>query len=554
VAAALALVLLGLTKQELDQIPTEAELIAGAHGLPTFNEDLFAGSGRCTLCHETNGDALLDDHGNDVSPTSNWSSTMMANAFRDPLFQAKIETEIARHPQLQAVIEDECLTCHAPMARTEALYDGAEMYSLAEARESNLAQDGVSCTLCHQIQPANLGTLASFSGHYEIHDTRDIFGPYDDVDPTTMQQAVNYTPQFGEHMLGSTLCATCHTLFTPFIDDEGMVGGEFPEQVPYFEWLNSVYASGPEAQSCQECHMPILDEAIQISTRPSDVPERSPFFQHHFVGGNAFMVRLIRDNAEDLGARAQFNDFTKTIERTVIQLQTQTASVEFVEVIETDPIEAIVEVSNHSGHKFPTGYPARRAWLRVRAIDALDEVIFDSGAWTASGEVVGIDAEYEPHHDVISAPGEVQIYEMVAGDVNGEPTLTLLRMAQALKDNRLPPRGYTSSGPSTEVTAIAGLASSDPNFNIAGATEGSGTDRVTYMIPFGGAPTPIRLEAYLVYQSVPPRFAADLFTEDLPAVQTFRAMYEAADNTPIPVAVALWPPPAPIAVTGLILE
>ena len=44
-----------------------------------------------------------------------------------------------------------------------------------------LAHDGVSCTLCHQIQPANLGQPSSFTGRFDIAPTREIFGPYDDV-------------------------------------------------------------------------------------------------------------------------------------------------------------------------------------------------------------------------------------------------------------------------------------------------------------------------------------------------------------------------------------
>ncbi|MEZ4765321.1 MAG: hypothetical protein R3C26_19700 [Calditrichia bacterium] len=39
---------------------------------------------------------------------------MMANA-KDPLFRAKVSAEVAENPALQAVIEDKCTTCHAPI-------------------------------------------------------------------------------------------------------------------------------------------------------------------------------------------------------------------------------------------------------------------------------------------------------------------------------------------------------------------------------------------------------------------------------------------------------
>src|SRR5690606_40075326 len=59
-----------------------------------------------------------------------------------------------------------------------------------------------------------------------------------------------------------------------------------------------------------------------------------------------------------------------------------------------------------SGHKFPTGFPSRRAWLHVTLTDAAGEVVFESGAWTEEGKVVGDDhdadpARYEPHHALI---------------------------------------------------------------------------------------------------------------------------------------------------------
>jgi hypothetical protein len=56
---------------------------------------------------------------------------MMASAARDPVWQAKVASETARTPALAAL-------------------------------------DGVSCTLCHQIEPDNLGEKAGFSGGYTI--------------------------------------------------------------------------------------------------------------------------------------------------------------------------------------------------------------------------------------------------------------------------------------------------------------------------------------------------------------------------------------------------
>ena len=50
----------------------------------TFTSYHFSGSGNCSMCH--NG--LTDAEGKDVSIETAWSSTMMANAAKDPLWPA----------------------------------------------------------------------------------------------------------------------------------------------------------------------------------------------------------------------------------------------------------------------------------------------------------------------------------------------------------------------------------------------------------------------------------------------------------------------------------
>ena len=81
--------------------------------LTTFETDDFSGSGICAMCHSS----LTDEAGNDVSNDAQWRSTMMANAAKDPLWQAKISSEVDRNPQVQSIIEDKCSRCHMGMAR-----------------------------------------------------------------------------------------------------------------------------------------------------------------------------------------------------------------------------------------------------------------------------------------------------------------------------------------------------------------------------------------------------------------------------------------------------
>ena len=500
--------------------------------LPLDISSLFAGSGRCAVCHVTDGSALMDSRGLDLSLSTDWRSTMMANAFRDPYWQAKVESEVNAFPALKAVIEDKCNTCHAPMGRTQAIFDGAVGYNLNEARENPLARDGVSCTLCHQIRASNLGEEDSFSGGYTIDDSRTIFGPYINVMDGAMRATVNYTSVFGEHLNSAELCAVCHTLYTPFVDDMGNIAGTFPEQVPYWEWRSSVYPA--EGTTCQTCHLPRLEEPITISSIPPGLNPQSPFGQHYFVGGNAFMQQILKDEGDDIGVTAEEVQFDTTIARTLLQLRgaaalsTETASSD-------NTVRLDVTVENLAGHKFPTGFPSRRVWLHVVVTNEAGQTVFESGRADDEGRIVGLEAGLELHHDIISGENQVQIYESRMMDVNGELTFTLLRGADYIKDNRLPPKGFTSNAERYTDMAVQGDALDDPNFNRSGGVEGSGKDNVTYQIDVTGETGTLTAVVELLYQAINPAFIDDLDTHETPAVDRFMDYYVDADKTPVVV-------------------
>ena len=140
------------------------------NGLAFFATENFVGSSRCAVCHEL----LTDSKGNDMSISGHWRSTMMANAAKDPLWQAKVSSEVKRNPALKKVIEVKCATCHMPMAWTQAYKDGEEQLVLDKGFLSpkndlhGAAMDGVSCSLCHQIRDEDLGRKKSFSGKFVI--------------------------------------------------------------------------------------------------------------------------------------------------------------------------------------------------------------------------------------------------------------------------------------------------------------------------------------------------------------------------------------------------
>jgi hypothetical protein len=186
-----------------------------------------------------------------------------------------------------------------------------------------------------------------------------------------------------------------------------------------------------------------------------------------------------------------------------------------------------VEVDNLTGHKFPTGHPYRRAWLHVRVSDTAGRAVFESGGADAEGRIRGLKGDHTDHHDVITQPEQVQIYESVMGDAAGKVTHALLKGTTYLKDNRLPPHGFRPNGPDQAQTAIRGNAAQDQNFNAGG----SGRDEVTYRIAIKSADALVA-EVELLYQSVPPETVATLLKGRGPAAKEFKKLYSSANKTP----------------------
>jgi hypothetical protein len=126
--------------------------------LAGFTTPLFSGAGNCAFCHDPWNARRAGQPGETAVLASDWRATMMAHAFKDPLWRAVMEAEVSDHPKLKSFIENKCQTCHAPLARSQAHADGTNELSFAAAVASPLANEGVGCTLCHQIQPGNFGT------------------------------------------------------------------------------------------------------------------------------------------------------------------------------------------------------------------------------------------------------------------------------------------------------------------------------------------------------------------------------------------------------------
>ena len=517
-----------IAAQPFEGLPLSTE--AGTH---------FAGSGTCTACHT----GMTDGTGEDVSIDSTWRSTMMANAARDPYWQAAVQAEVAATPGLTGVIEDKCSTCHMPMARTTDSFTGAPGtifdtgYTDPTSALHSLAMDAVSCTTCHQIADTNLGTVESFSGGFSIDPDlplgeRALYGPFPVTMPAyqMMRSATGYVPVESPHIQESAVCATCHTLATPYVDATGAVVGTFPEQMPFLE-----LAASTVTRSCQDCHMPEAAGNVVVSVVGPQV-ERSNFSRHLFVGGNDYMMSIMSTFGEEMGLTASSDHVAGTRQRITDQLTGSTATVTLgAPGWEGDVVTVPVQIAAATGHKFPTGFPSRRAWLHVTVTDAAGSTVFESGAWTPDGAITANDndadpATYEPHYETVTDPGQVQIYETILLTTDGDVTTTLLRGATYAKDNRLLPAGFDKQAVPADI-AVHGAALTDPDFT-------GGGDVVDYRIDTAGFEGPFRVEAVLLYQSIGYRWADNLPAGAGEEIDTFLDYYRAVPNLPVEVAAA----------------
>jgi Cytochrome c554 and c-prime len=506
---------------------------------PPASPASFAVGADCLACH--NG--LITPSGEDVSIGTAWQASMMAHSARDPYWQAAVRREIIDHPERAAEIQQECAACHMPMAVRTGPVDvfalAADATPAGRTDRAALARDGVSCTVCHQIQPDGLGAEATTNGRFRVlagGDEPPIFGPHP-IEPglaRVMHSSSRFRPAEGRHVQSSALCASCHTLTTHALGAGGAVVGTLPEQMPYAEWQRSVYAGGAggssrDARTCQDCHMPAVTEPTPIASVLGE--PRPDLSRHTFVGANAFMLRMLDRHRDALGVEAPSPALADAARRAERLLTTATATIAIGLVGEEgDTVIADVTVSNLAGHKLPTGYPSRRVWIELTATDAAGRVVFSSGALSADGRIAGNDADasptgIEPHHDEIARAEDVQIYEAAMVDTAGVATTGLLSGVRYAKDNRLLPRGFDPAGAPPEI-AVHGAASADPTFT-------GGSDRVRYRIAGLGrvdrlARGPYRLEAVLRYQPIAWRWARNLAAYDAPETRRFVGFYEAA--------------------------
>lgn len=448
-------------------------------------------SNDCIACHAGFGPA---DPFTMTDIFNTWNATIMAQSARDPVFHAGLA--IANQDATDS--GEFCIRCHAP----NAYLHGRSVPTDASAFEP-IDYEGVSCNFCHRsvdpvfvkgVSPSQdeaiLSGLAAAgliphegSNSRFIVDPIDVRrGPFDDV-PANLHPANRFAVQpeiihspFHTH---SEFCWNCHDVSNPLLVGQGdgtyglaTLQSPHPTQkqidmMPlhrtYSEWKNSYYSTigvlhvdsdgNPRfggnhptgiMKVCQDCHLPDMQGF-------GSVYEQEPFFerpdtpQHGFLGVNTWVVNAVRTVDADGDGLPDFpDDITKLSDDNVIPGVLR--NMDFLArasdlVVSAEDGQLTARLINRAGHKLPTGFPdGRRVWINVVFFDCAGQIIAERGAYDfETGHLNTKDTKV--YEAVLGIEGEE--YAAQVGKPQG-PTFHFILANKILKDNRIPPAGFSN--------------------------------------------------------------------------------------------------------------
>jgi uncharacterized repeat protein (TIGR01451 family) len=446
-----------------------------------------------------------------------WRGSMMSQAGRDPLMWAALATANVDAPNAG----DYCLRCHTAKGWLEGRSHPADGSALTPADLGN----GVACNLCHrsvdpvpsasdeawELDPPIRAALTATIPSGYVGSATMIIDPDDNRrGPFSFNLSLPYHTayqtdlfdQTGEAVTRSRQCGTCHNVDNPVLswdeargqfwpnamDTPASLDSEqlFPIERTFDEWLNSdypqtgVYApifagDKPDGivSACQDCHLPrAIGTAADAAFSPvlRDCQTTGCLPEHVMVGGNTWTPQLLQDPAWRLSAEGEATYLHETMLQAEQMLRR--AATLTVTLTASDTVKlATVRVINQTGHKLPTGYPeGRQMWLHLRAFDATGNLVYESGI-------------YDPEAGQLQRTGDVKVYEIKQG-ITPDLAAILQKPPGAsfhfvlnntvVKDNRIPPRGYSQP------------AFDKPGLRPVGVTyeDGQYWDDTLYTLPF----------------------------------------------------------------------
>lgn len=447
---------------------------------PGSLQEVLTPPGSCDVCHTA---PIYDT----------WRGSMMSQAGHDPLFWAALEVANRDAPNSGEF----CLRCHAP----KGWYEGRSQPADGSGLTSEDLDGGLSCSVCHRSLEPSLDDVDEASARDvvlragiqppvpldHVGSAMLVLDPLDNRrGPFLLGIDFPYHPNqtYGTRFLGwqendfvarSRLCGSCHNVENPVLSwDAGQgqflpnsadapppafgQGQLFPVETTYDEWLNSEYAqtgvfapqfAGEKTDgivgACTDCHMPrSTGYAAEASFNPElrdCSSEQGCLPNHEFVGGNTWIPGLLQDPRWRLNSINYASHLDETIFSTRFMLGKAASLEAWLEDSGTSKT-ARVRVTNQSGHKLPTGYAeGRRMWINLKAFDAAQNLIYESGA-------------FNPVTGELSLDSAIKIYEAKQGitpelaDILGKPageSFHFVLNNSVIKDNRIPPRGFTQA-------------------------------------------------------------------------------------------------------------
>lgn len=476
----------------------------------TLNHPIVDASS-CATCH-----GLYDEvH----EPWTNWSASMMGQSARDPLFHACL----AIANQDAAFSGDLCIRCHVP----SGWLDGRSTPTDGSALTGSDMQ-GVNCNFCHRmVDPvyspgespaADEGILAALanvpinphSGNF-VMDPDDVRrGPFD-MGPNFFFHEWAQSPFHQD----SAMCATCHDVSNPVYTkamdgsyDLNALGSPHPTQDKYdmfpvertfSEWSQSAFAVAAidmggrfggnklEVSTCQDCHMPdVTAQGCRFE------PERPDMPLHSFNGGNTWVLEAIRNLYDD----SETNLTATSVAQSIARAEEMLRNASDMELTQLGS-DLNVRVINMSGHKLPTGYPeGRRVWVNVKFFDAADALVAEHGAYDNATAVLNT-ANTKVYEGKMGLDADAAA---ATGKPVGESFHFVLNN-QWVKDNRIPPMGFTNAGFEAVQAAPVGATYADGQY----------WDDTLYTVPSNA----VRAEVRTFYQTASKEYIEFLRDENV---------------------------------------
>ncbi len=507
----------------------------------------------CIFCH---ADFEAMELPREAEPYFNWAGSMMANSARDPLFWACLT--IANQDATDSA--DLCLRCHTPgawLAGRSSPTTGDNIGGKFDEFPNDF--DGVTCNMCHRMvdpvyQPGvsppadqfildmlendpvfgNILPPQPHTGTY-VFDPDDVRrGPFELVSGFPFHQWAR-----SPFHKSAEMCGTCHDVSNPLFVKQGDVYVPtpddtehptqnkyemFPLERTYSEWAHSQFANGGVARaggfagfggaipmggtlsSCQDCHMPDTQGPgcrVGFSNNHPDMP------QHAFNGGNTWVMRAAKHLYEDgdtglhdpvFGDQFASQYLTdEMIDDSIARAYDMLRNAAEVS-LSTSGSSLIVRVTNYSGHKLPTGYgEGRRMWINVKFFNASDELIDERGEYG-----------FGVKGSAILNTADTKVYEVKQGldatmaAATGKPqgeSFHFVLNNMVVKDNRIPPIGFTNAAFEAVQAAPVGYSYAD----------GQHWDDTAYDIPAGAA----RAVVTLYYQTTSKEYIEFLRDENV---------------------------------------